>query len=112
MKENRATLEVIAPTVEEAIAKGLSDLGLPEDAVEVEVLDQGSRGLFGLGSRQARVRLVVKSGRLIEQPEQTTEELEEPPSDVEEAEDELEEEVESIDFEEDVLWPETASAPA
>jgi spoIIIJ-associated protein len=68
MKEKRATLEVIAPTVEEAIAKGLEDLGLPEQAVEVEVLDQGSRGLFGLGSRQARIRLAVKgSGEPIEQ---------------------------------------------
>lgn len=61
MKEKRATLEVIAPSVEEAIEKGLADLGLPEEAVEVEILDQGSRGLFGLGSRHARVRLAVKS---------------------------------------------------
>lgn len=63
MKEKRATLEVIAPTVEEAVAKGLSDLGLPEEMVEVEILDQGSRGLFGLGSRHARIRLAVKSSR-------------------------------------------------
>lgn len=77
MNEKRATLEVIAPTVEEAIAKGLAELGLPEEEVDVEVLDQGSRGLFGLGSRQARVRLAVKtmpqSGQqagLVEQPEE------------------------------------------
>jgi spoIIIJ-associated protein len=57
--ENRATLEVIAPTVEEAIAMGASELGLPEDAFEIEILDPGSRGLFGIGSRQARVRLTV-----------------------------------------------------
>jgi spoIIIJ-associated protein len=61
MKEKRATLEVIAPTVDEAVAKGLSDLGLPEEMVDVEILDQGSRGLFGLGSRHARIRLAVKS---------------------------------------------------
>jgi spoIIIJ-associated protein len=61
MSEKRASLEIIAPSVEEAIAKGLEDLGLPENAVEVEVLDPGSRGLFGLGSRQARVRLTIKS---------------------------------------------------
>jgi spoIIIJ-associated protein len=59
--ENRATLEVIAPSVEEAIAKGIDELGLPEDAIDVEILDAGSKGLFGLGSRQARVRLIVKS---------------------------------------------------
>jgi spoIIIJ-associated protein len=60
MNANRASLEVIAPSVEEAVAKGLADLGLDEDAVEVEVLDAGSRGLFGLGLRQARVRLTIK----------------------------------------------------
>jgi spoIIIJ-associated protein len=62
MSDRRASLEVIAPSVEEAIAKGLADLGLTEDAVEVEVLDTGSRGLFGLGFRQARVRLTIKAG--------------------------------------------------
>jgi spoIIIJ-associated protein len=61
MSEKHASLEVIAPSVEEAVAKGLDDLGLVEDDVEVDVLDSGSRGLFGLGSRQARVRLTMKS---------------------------------------------------
>jgi spoIIIJ-associated protein len=60
MSENRASLEIIAPSVEEAVARGLADLGLPEEAVEVEVLDPGSKGLFGLGFRQARVRLTIK----------------------------------------------------
>lgn len=61
MNTTRATLEIIAPTVEEAVEKGLSDLGLSRDLVEVEVLDAGARGLFGLGTRQARIRLSVKS---------------------------------------------------
>jgi spoIIIJ-associated protein len=61
MTKKRASLEVIAPSVEEAIDKGLADLGLTEEAVEVEVLDEGSKGLFGLGSRQARVRLTIKA---------------------------------------------------
>ncbi|HJW90757.1 MAG TPA: RNA-binding cell elongation regulator Jag/EloR [Anaerolineales bacterium] len=61
MREKRTNLEIIAPTIEEAIEKGLSDLGLPEEAVEVEILDEGSRGLFGIGSRQARVRLTIKN---------------------------------------------------
>jgi spoIIIJ-associated protein len=56
----RTTLEKIAPTVEEAVAEGLTDLGLTAEAVDVEILDNGSRGLFGVGSRQARVRLTVK----------------------------------------------------
>ncbi len=56
----RTTLEKIAPSVEEAVAEGLTELGLTRDAVEVEVLDGGSRGLLGIGGRQARVRLMVK----------------------------------------------------
>ncbi len=60
MSQEKTTLEVIAPTVEEAVQKGLAQLNLPQDAVEVEVLDAGSRGLFGLGSRQARIRLTIK----------------------------------------------------
>lgn len=55
----RTTLEIIAPTVEEAIAQGLAQLGLTADAVTIEVLDTGNRGLFGLGKPQVRVRLTV-----------------------------------------------------
>lgn len=61
MESKRPTLEIIAPTVEEAIENGLADLGLPREAVEVETLDEGSRGIFGIGSRQARIRLTVIS---------------------------------------------------
>jgi spoIIIJ-associated protein len=60
MNDTRASLEIIAPSVEEAVAKGLEDLGMTEADVELEVLDPGSKGLFGLGSRQARVRLTIK----------------------------------------------------
>lgn len=59
MTEERTTVEVNAPTVEEAINKGISELGVSEDAVQKEILDAGSRGIFGIGSRQARVRLTV-----------------------------------------------------
>src|SRR5512134_701663 len=55
----RTTLEIIAPTVEEAIAQGLAQLGLTADAVTIEVLDAGNKGLFGLGKPQVRVRLTV-----------------------------------------------------
>jgi len=59
MDHEKTVLEVIAPTVDEAIDQGLVQLGLSRDDVEVEILDAGSRGLFGLGNRQARVRLTV-----------------------------------------------------
>ncbi len=60
MSQEKTTLEIIAPSIEEAVAKGIRQLGLPEDAVEVEVLDQGSKGFLGLGTRLARVRLKIK----------------------------------------------------
>lgn len=65
-KEERASLEVIAPSIDEAVAKGLEDLGLGEDEVEIEILDTGSKGVMGLGARQSRVRLTLKSGSEIE----------------------------------------------
>jgi spoIIIJ-associated protein len=55
----RTTLEIIAPTVEEALAQGLAQLGLTADRVSVEVLDAGNKGLFGFGKAQVRVRLTV-----------------------------------------------------
>jgi len=65
MIEKRTSLEVIAPSADEAIAQGLADLGLTEEAVQIEILDEGSRGLLGLGSRQARIRLTIKSDQEI-----------------------------------------------
>ena len=56
---NKTSLEVIAPTVEEAIARGAAELGLPKEDLEVEVLDEGGKGFLGLSGRQARVRLSV-----------------------------------------------------
>ncbi len=61
MEEKRTSLEVIAPTVDEAIARGSAELGASPDALEVEVLDEGSRGFLGISGRQARVRLTLKS---------------------------------------------------
>lgn len=66
MSMEQTTLEIIAPSVDEAVARGLNQLGLSKEMVEIEVLDSGSKGLFGLGSRQARVRLKVVSEKKVE----------------------------------------------
>lgn len=62
MSEERTILEIIAPSVEEAIEQGLNELGLSAADVDVEILDEGKKGLLGLGIRQARVALKIKSG--------------------------------------------------
>ena len=44
-------------TVEDAIAEGLRAMGVTEADVEIEIVSRGSRGLFGIGSEPAQVRL-------------------------------------------------------
>ncbi len=51
------SIEVTAPSVEEAIIVGLTRLMVTRDEVEIEVLDEGSKGFLGIGAREARVRL-------------------------------------------------------
>ena len=48
-------------TVEEAIRDALRTLGARREDVDLIVLDEGSRGMLGLGSRSARVRLTLLS---------------------------------------------------
>ncbi len=53
--------EASAKTVEEAIELGLKELGVSIGDVDVRVVEEGSKGLFGLfGSRPAKVCLTVK----------------------------------------------------
>ena len=54
------SLEWTGRTVEEAIRRGLDDLGLDRDDVDVDVLNEGRSGLLGIRSEDARVRLIVK----------------------------------------------------
>ncbi len=56
---NKTTLEVIGPSVEEAIENGLDQLGLPRDAVDIEILDEGQNGFLGIGGRQVRIRMTL-----------------------------------------------------
>ena len=57
----RTTLEVIAPSIEEAVSRGVEQLGVPREMVEVDILDEGSKGFLGIGGRQVRVRLTRKT---------------------------------------------------
>ena len=55
------SIEVVARTVEEAIAEALRELQVERDDVEVTVLEEGNKGFLGiLGSKQAKVRVEKK----------------------------------------------------
>lgn len=59
------SVEKKGKTVEEAVALALLELGAKKEDVVVEVLEEPSKGLFGLlGSREARVRVTKKENRL------------------------------------------------
>ena len=64
MVEMEQAIEATGVDVEAAIAAGVASLGVDRDAVEIEVLEEGSRGLFGLGGREARVRMTIKPDRV------------------------------------------------
>ncbi|MDF2672838.1 MAG: protein jag [Clostridiales bacterium] len=53
-------IEITGKNIDDAIEKGLKELKLEADKVEVEVLEHGSKGIFGLGSKPAKVKLTVK----------------------------------------------------
>jgi spoIIIJ-associated protein len=55
-------LEIRGQTVEEAIEAGLSQLGLDRSDVIIDVIDEGSKGILGIGVREAVVRLVPMGG--------------------------------------------------
>ncbi len=62
--------EFEARTVKEAIEKGLAALNLGPDDVDVEVLDEGKSGVFGMGGRPARVRITPKDARMEASPQE------------------------------------------
>jgi spoIIIJ-associated protein len=58
---NKREIEARGADVEKAIEAGLQKLGLSRADVIIDVIDEGSRGLLGIGSRNAVVRLTALS---------------------------------------------------
>lgn len=54
-------IESRGATVDAAVSAGLQRLGVERERVTIIVIDEGSRGLLGIGSREAIVRLIVKT---------------------------------------------------
>jgi len=54
-------VEQTGKTVEEATEKAISELGVSEKEVDIQIIEEGSKGIFGLGAKQAKVRVIVKT---------------------------------------------------
>lgn len=54
-------IEVTAKTVDDAITESLVQLGTTSDKIEYEVIEKGSNGFLGIGSRMAKIRVRKKS---------------------------------------------------
>ena len=78
MERERRSVEASGKDVEEAIAQGLAELGKTREEVEIEILSEGSRGLFGLGAEEARVRISVIELQVVEEVVEKIEVVEEP----------------------------------
>jgi spoIIIJ-associated protein len=56
------SVESHGKTVDEAVSQALRRLGRQREDVEITVLSEGSRGVFGIGAENARVRVTVRDG--------------------------------------------------
>jgi spoIIIJ-associated protein len=56
------SVEASGKSIEDAILQALARLGRNRNEVEITVLQEPSRGMRGMGSREARVRVFVKPG--------------------------------------------------
>ena len=92
------TIRVNDASVEKAIQKGLRQLQLTQDDVEIEVIDEGKKGLFGFGQKDAVVSITVKEKTEQEEDvEEIEESFEEDEFDFEDDYEELAESVEVLD---------------
>jgi spoIIIJ-associated protein len=60
LRKNSST-EQRAKSVNEAIAAALKELNATEDEVTIDVIDEGAKGFFGIGARDAVVRATLKN---------------------------------------------------
>lgn len=54
------SIEATGKTYDEALMAGLAQMGLPSDKVDVEVLEEGTKGFLGIGAKPYKLRLVKK----------------------------------------------------
>ena len=54
------SIEVPGKTVDEAIFKGLDQMGLSIDEVDIEILEEGGKRFLGMGTKQCVIRLTER----------------------------------------------------
>ena len=59
-------IEFTGKTVEDATAKALAELQVTRGEVNVDVLSEGSKGIFGIGAKEARILVTKLYGELTE----------------------------------------------
>ena len=64
------SMEFSGHSVDEAIFHGLTEMGVTIDEVEIETIQSESKGLFGIGAKQAVVRLTEREVPLVMEMEQ------------------------------------------
>jgi spoIIIJ-associated protein len=58
------SIEASGKSVDDAVLQALANLKKRRDEVEITVLQEPSRGTFGIGNKEARVRVTVRSGSI------------------------------------------------
>lgn len=69
-----AFVEKTGKSVEDAVAEALKELNITADQADVEVIEEGKKGFFGFGRKDAKVRVSVKEQAAAEEqqaPEKT-----------------------------------------
>lgn len=57
------SIEMTGKNIEEATQLALEELGVTEDSVYVEILDEGAKGFLGLGQTPAKVKVTLKDAQ-------------------------------------------------
>ncbi|MDD2714374.1 MAG: protein jag [Candidatus Wallbacteria bacterium] len=54
-------IRLTGKNLEEAVTRGLAELGITREQAEIRVIEEGSKGLFGIGSREAVIEIGKKA---------------------------------------------------
>lgn len=67
MEKENAYVEVTAKTVNEAITEACRKFGVTSDKLDYQIVEEGSSGFLGIGSKPAVIKAAVKIEKLSEE---------------------------------------------